>query len=164
MFRLCGAALLLLLARNAAQAQSEPDTLSAFSSPSQLAVYFDLLTRLKVAVEKTRGDHAATYKAVAVRLFACSHAYLRLAQRADLDAPVQARYSASSELYAHAAAGLYPDSLADLQQDYADSLTKSRAGQTPGAYSTRICDVLSDVNLETVYNAVLDLTEQSTAQ
>jgi hypothetical protein len=127
-------------------------------------VYFDMLTRLKVAVEKTRGDHAATYKAVGVRLFACSHAYIRLAQRADRDAPVRARYSASSELYAHAAAGLYPDSLAELKQDYADSLTKSQAGKTLGASSTRTCDVLSDRNLDTVYNAILDLTEQSTAQ
>ena len=68
------------------------------------------------------------------------------------------------ELYAHAAAGLYPDSLAELKQDYADSVTKSKAEQTRGTYSARVCDALSDVNMVTVYNAVLDLTEQSTAQ
>ena len=164
MLRSCGAALWVLLAAHAVHAQSEPDTLSAFSNPGQVPVYFDMLTRLKVAVEKTRGDHAVTYKAVGVRLFACSHTYLRLAQRADLAAPDRARYSASGELYAHAAAGLYPDSLAELKQDYADSVTKSKAEQRRGVYSARVCDALSDVNLETVYNAVLDLTEQSTAQ
>jgi hypothetical protein len=155
MVRSC-AALLILLAANAAQAQSEPDPLAAFSNPAQMSVYFDMLARLKVAVEKTSGDHAATYKAVGLRLFGCSHVYVRLAKQAKLDAADRARYSASGELYAHAAAGLYPESLAELREDYANSLQKSN-GQRSGFYSVSACDAFSDVNFDAVYNGVRDL-------
>ncbi len=153
MVRSCGAALFMLLAAHAAQAQG--DALSAFSDPRQLAVYFDMLTRLKVAVERTDGDHAATYKAVSLRLYACARVYERLAQQAEGDAPARAHFAKSSELYAHAAVGLYPDSLAELQQDYADSLKPSGP---PRALSVRLCDELSERDMATVYRAVRDLT------
>jgi hypothetical protein len=148
-----GMALLMLLAATAAQAQSEPDPLAAFSNPGQMSVYFDMLTRLKVAVERTHGDHAATYKAVGLRLYGCSHTYIRLAQQANLDAAERARYAAAGELYAHAAAGLYPDSLAELREDYANSLRNE--GRKP--YSPRLCDAFSDTNFDTVLNGVRDL-------
>ena len=154
MVRSC-TALLVLLAVNAAQAQSDPDPLAAFSDPAQMPVYFEMLTRLKVAVEKTSGDHAATYKAVGLRLFGCSQTYVRLARQAELDAPARARYASSGELYAHAAAGLYPDSLAELREDYANSLRKKE--HKPGLYSPRVCDAFSDANFDTVYNGVRDL-------
>jgi hypothetical protein len=157
MVRSAHAALLVLLAANAAQAQSEPDPLAAFSNPQQVPVYIDMLTRLKVAVERTRGDHEATYKAVGVRLFGCSHVYVRLANQANHNAAERARYSASGELYAHAAAGLYPDSLADLRQAYADSLRRSKEGLPPSVYSAQRCEALSDTNMDTVYNGVRDL-------
>jgi hypothetical protein len=162
MVRSCGAALVLLLAANPVRAQNEPDMLAAFSNPAQLTEYFELLTRLKVAVEKTKGDHEATYKAVGVRLYGCAYAYGGLARKQDLDAAARARYRMASELYAHAAGGLYPDSLAELQQDYAKSLAASKSESARPPHSARKCDGLSDRRLETVYSAVLDLTEQST--
>ena len=162
MFRSYGAALAILLAAGPVHAQSEPDMLSAFSDPAQLVVYFDLLTRLKVAVEKTRGDHDATYKTVGVRFYGCAYVYDGLARKQGSDAAARARYRTASELYAHAAGGLYPDSLAKLRQDYAKSLAAAKSARVPTPYSTRKCDALSDRDLETVYNAVLDLTEQST--
>jgi len=152
MARSCGAAFLMLLAAHAAQAQG--DALSAFSDPQQLAVYFDMLTRLKVAVERTDGDHAATYKAVSLRLYACARVYERLAQTAEGDA-ARTRYTKSGEFYAHAAVGLYPDSLAELQQDYAESLKSPKPSH---ALSARLCDELSERDMAAVYRAVRDLT------
>ena len=113
-------------------------------------------------MEKTRGNHDATYKAVGVRLYGCANAYGGLARKQELNAAARARYRTASELYAHAAGGLYPESLAELRRDYALSLQPLQTGKAPARYSARRCDALSDRDLETVYNAVLDLTEQTT--
>lgn len=95
-----------------------------------------------IAVAKTVFAHRAKTRPLT------RYSFGAVAIRRKVPVPLR-RYSASGELYAHAAAALFPDSLADLREAYADSLRKSNEGP-PLGYSAQSCEPLSDTDIDTV--------------